>query len=267
MMAELSRSNPTGRFTGLADIYAKCRPGYPEAAVDFIVACCRLGRSSVLVDVGCGTGISTRLFARRGVSVVGIDPNDEMRGRAEAEAADPGSPPPVYRKGTAEATGLPGGYADAVLAAQAFHWFEPEAALAEFHRILKPGGWAVLIWNERDEADAFTAAYGAVVRSTGEAAAVEVPRGQAGEVLLRSDLFLNAQRALFDNEQVLDEEGVLGRALSASYAPCEPAQRADFTTALREVFARFQNGGQVILKYQTKVYLGQRRGGAPPEAK
>ena len=58
----------------------------------------------------------------------------------------------TYREGRAEATGLPTAYADVVLSAQAFHWFEPVATLREFHRILKPDGWAILMWNERDDA-------------------------------------------------------------------------------------------------------------------
>ncbi len=146
-MTELSRTNPTGRFTGLSDLYAKYRPGYPDEALDFIIQRCGLDGATTLVDVGCGTGISSRLFAARGVPVIGIEPNDEMRGRAEA--ASGGSHPrlavaPVYRAGRAEATGLPDGTAAAVLSAQAFHWFDVEPTLREFHRILRPGGRVAL---------------------------------------------------------------------------------------------------------------------------
>ena len=78
-MAELSRFNSTVRFTGLSDIYAKYRPGYPVEALDFICSRCGLRDDSVLVDVGCGTGISSRQFAARGYQVIGIEPNAEMR--------------------------------------------------------------------------------------------------------------------------------------------------------------------------------------------
>src|SRR6516162_4178169 len=115
-MPDASRYNPTGRFSGLAETYAKHRPGYPEAALDYIMQRCGLSGTSRLVDVGCGTGISTRLFAARCIPVIGIEPNDEMRARAEAEAVPAGVPVPEYRKGTAEATGLPDVSADAVLA-------------------------------------------------------------------------------------------------------------------------------------------------------
>jgi SAM-dependent methyltransferase len=258
-MAKPEGDNSVARFTGLAGIYAQCRPSYPNAAVDLIVARCGLESRSLLVDVGCGTGISSRLFARRGIPVLGLEPNAEMRARAEAEPLPPQFPPPVYREGRAEATGLAAATADTVLAAQAFHWFAPEATLREFHRILKPGGWAVLMWNERDEADPFTAAYGAVIRSTPGAARLEMARGQAGEPLLQSPFFEAAERVVLANQQQLDEEGLLGRAFSASYAPREPGLAAQFADELQRLFARSQQNGMVIVRYETSVYLGRRR--------
>jgi SAM-dependent methyltransferase len=203
------------------------------------------------VDVGCGTGISSRLFAARGIPVLGIEPNDEMRARAEAEVLPAGLPVPEYRKGTAEATELPDGCADAVLAAQAFHWFKADEALREFHRVLRPHGHVALIWNERDERDECTAAFGAVMRSGPDAAAVEAPRGRAGEALLHHPLYVDASHVVFTNEQELDEAGLLGRAFSASYAPREPAAAERFAQALREVFARHSRSGKVILRYET----------------
>src|SRR5262245_9977093 len=123
-MSSLSTHDPTGRFTGLADIYAKCRPDYPPQAVAYILAVSRLGPASVLVDVGCGTGISSRQFAARGISVIGIEPNDDMRGQAEKAECSGDLPAPRYQAGRAEDTGLPDACAGLVLAAQAFHWFE-----------------------------------------------------------------------------------------------------------------------------------------------
>jgi ubiquinone/menaquinone biosynthesis C-methylase UbiE len=255
-MSDPTRFNPTGRFSGLADLYARHRPSYPAAALDLIIERCGLDANSLLVDVGCGTGISSRLFAARGIPVLGIEPNDEMRARAEGEATPSGTVSLQYRKGQAEATGLPDGCAAAVLAAQAFHWFDAPTALREFHRILRPGGWVTLLWNERD---AFTAEYGRVMRSGPNAVAVEVTRGQAGEALLVSPLFEKAERVLLRYEQELDEEEVLGRAFSASYAPREPAAAAAFAEALRVVFNAHQRQGKVALCYETSVYLGRRR--------
>jgi SAM-dependent methyltransferase len=257
-LSKLSQENPTGRFTGLAEIYADARPGYPPAGLDFIVGHCGLSRESLVVDVGAGTGIFARLLALRGVPVIGIEPNADMRARAEAEPFPQELPAPEYRPGRAEATLLPAKITDAVLAAQAFHWFEPDAALAEFYRILKPGGWVVLVWNERDEADAFTAAYGAVIRSSPGAAAVEGPRAKAGDALRGDRRFEQAERVRFPNEQELDEEGVLRRAFSASYAPREPQAVAAFKAKLRQVFGRFQKAGRVTLSYETSVYVARK---------
>lgn len=260
-MADSPEELPGSRFTGLADLYARYRPGYPEEALDHILSRTGLGPRSLLIDVGCGTGIAARWIAARGIAVLGVEPNGDMRRRAEAESMPPGLPAPEYRAGQAEATGLPDALAEAVLSAQAFHWFDPQPALREFHRILKPGGWVILLWNERDETeDAFTAAYGQVIRTAPAARALEMSRGRAGEVLLTCALFANAEREIFRNAQVLDEEGLLGRAFSVSYAPRAEQPAREFTTALRGVFAQFQHDGKVALQYRTSVYLGQRPG-------
>jgi SAM-dependent methyltransferase len=259
-MADLSQSNPTARFTGLANIYARCRPTYPSAAIDQIVSRGRLGPHSLVVDVGCGTGISSRLFSRRGIPILGIEPNSDMRRQAELESAAPDALVPQYREGRAEVTGLANDVADVVLSAQAFHWFQCDIALREFHRILKPDGWVALMWNERDESDPFTAAYGAVVRTVKDSAAVEGPRAHAGEPLLRHPLYRDQVRLAVGNEQSCDEDGLLGRTFSSSWAPRDPTEAEAFAAAMREVFQRFQQGGQVVMRYVTSLYLGQWMG-------
>jgi SAM-dependent methyltransferase len=250
--------NPTGRFTGLSEVYAKYRPSYPSTAIDAIISGCGLTSSSLLVDVGSGTGISSRLFADRGIRVLGIEPNAEMRAAASAHAVSPGTQVVLYQDGRAEATGLPTAVADAVLAAQAFHWFDPDGALSEFHRILKPNGWAILMWNERNERDHFTAAYGAIIRNAPDALATELPRGTAGKALLASRMYAKAEKLLFCQEQTLDEEGLVGRAFSASYAPRDPDGREVWMRRLGESFARWQSNGTVRIRYETSVYLAQR---------
>jgi SAM-dependent methyltransferase len=254
-MADLSQNNPLERFTGLAGIYARCRPSYPGVALDYIVEHCGLGPGKLLVDVGCGTGIATRQFAGRGLRLLGIEPNDEMRRQAEAERKHRIAI--EYRAGRAEATGLPDASADAVLAAQAFHWFDAEAALREFQRILKPGGWVVILGNERNENDDATAAYGKIIGGTKDAAAIEGPRRRAAAALQRTTLFGRHQQRLFEHAQLVDEDGLVGRAFSASYAPKEPAAAQQFANDLRQVFARFQKDGRFRLSYVTSVDVAQ----------
>ena len=259
-MPERSSLDPTGRFTGLAQTYSQFRPGYPPHSIDFIVTRCGLGPESLLVDVGCGTGIASRLFAARRIRVIGIEPNADMRCEAVSTAGNDEAVAPVeYTVGQAEATGLPASCADAVLSAQAFHWFEPEPTLAEFHRILKPGGWVVLMWNERDERDPATAAYGDVIRTAAEASLIETTRQKRSSDRLRtSRWFRKLEQITFHNQQALDAEGLLGRAFSASYAPREESQRATWIERLTRVFDNFEQDGRIVLRYQTTIYAAQR---------
>ncbi len=251
-------ADPLNRFTGLATVYDRNRPTYPDAMIDTVIERGRLGPASLLVDVGCGTGISSRLFAARGVPVIGIEPNDDMRRQAEAVTVATG-PRPEYRPGRAEATGLPAAVADVVLAAQAFHWFEADAALRESHRLLKPGGSIALVWNERDEADPVTAEYCAIIRTAPDAAHYEGARQRAGDVLSSHPLFRDYERLTFSQEQSVDAEGLRGRAFSASYAPKDAAGRAAWTAALDELFRRRQQAKRLVLRYVTTLHLTRRR--------
>lgn len=255
-------TDPTRRFSGLADAYARFRPTYPAAAVEHVLRRCGLAAGSVLVDVGCGTGISSRAFAARGLRVIGLEPNPDMRAEAAAEPAPAGGPPPEYRDGRAEATGLETASADAVLAAQAFHWFEPATTLPEFHRILRPGGWVILLWNSVDKRDAFGKTYADLVWSLTDRARTEMHE-RSPEALRDHPLFDLQEPAYFPNEQRLDEAGLLGRAFSASYAPKDAARRETYAAALRELFLANARDGQVALPYRTEVYLAQRRGPRP----
>jgi ubiquinone/menaquinone biosynthesis C-methylase UbiE len=265
IMAELSSLDPTNRFTGLAQTYAKFRPSYPARAMDYIMARCGLNQESLLIDVGCGTGIASRLIAVRGVNVIGIEPNFEMR-CAATDSVETVGPKVTYREGRAESTGLASEVADAVLCAQAFHWFEPIPTLREFHRVLKPGGWTILMWNERDERDPITAAYGDVIRTASEAAAIEGPRQRnAGDALRTSPLFGQAEQVTFHNQQALDEEGLLGRAFSSSFAPLEGNDKQLWADRLRGVFHQYQREGTVALRYMTTLYLAQRNNGRASE--
>jgi ubiquinone/menaquinone biosynthesis C-methylase UbiE len=255
-MSDLSHLDPTSRFTGLADRYARCRPTYPPEVVDLILRQGGLGPDTLLVDVGCGTGISARLFAARGVHVVGIDPNEDML----RQAARAGGPACLsYRHGRGEETGLPDGSAQVVLCAQAFHWLDAPRALSEFHRILRTGGWVALVWNERDEEDPFTHACGEVIRTFPDTGKVEGPRQQGGKALLESALFAHGRKEEFRHAQEMDEEGLLGRVFSASYAPREGPLAEQAATQLRAVFARYQKEGRVPMRYLATVYLAQRQ--------
>jgi SAM-dependent methyltransferase len=248
----------TKRFTGLADIYAKARPTYPDTAIDYILDICNLSTGSELADIGCGTGISSQLFTERGLHVIGVEPNFDMRQKA-CELIGSVSPGTLRLvDGTAEDTKLNDSSVQAIVCAQAFHWFKHELALQEFHRILKPEGWAVLIWNERDESDHFTRAYGDAFRKLTEIDAIEVKHGASGMPLLTSEYFCKGELTHFENEQILDRESLILRAFSASYAPKETGIANRLKEMLTTAFERFQKDGEVSLKYTVAVYSAQK---------
>lgn len=252
------KKSTSERFSGLAQSYSKSRPSYPKSAIDFIFETCQLNAGSTVVDVGCGTGISTRLFARDGVHVIGVEPNEDMLSQAkENDTASGGIL--EYFSGTAEETGLPDSCANLVLCAQAFHWFRSHESLAEFCRVLKNEGYCALIWNERDHKIEATAAYGDVVIKYSNDPAIELKRGASGKDLILSDLFQMIGVFEFTNSQTLDLDDLLGRAFSTSYMPHEGEQLEKAQSEIREVFAQHAKDGLMTLSYVTTLYLAQKK--------
>jgi SAM-dependent methyltransferase len=129
-------------FGAVADRYARARPGYPAAAVEWLLEAAP-GRD--VVDLAAGTGKLTQVLVEVAANVVAVEPDAGMR--AALAVAVPGVD---AHAGTAEDIPLPDASADAVLAAQAFHWFDPEPACTEIARVLRPGGVLGLLWNLRD---------------------------------------------------------------------------------------------------------------------
>ena len=248
----LHEMNPTTRFGDRAEDYAKHRPSYPAPAIDAVLA--GLGDPSRLLaaDIGAGTGIFSRLLADRGVTVLAVEPNAPMR-----QAAAP-HPRVRWRDGTAEATGVDPASVDLVVCAQAFHWFRPSAALIEFHRILRARGRLALVWNRRSITDPFTLGY----RDALLAAGVQSPMERMDfdpSVVCENGLFTPPQLAEFANDQVLDLDGFLGRAMSASYVPKSGPEADQLVETLRALHTRFRDAeGRVTLRHTTQVWLSQR---------
>ncbi|HEY4155308.1 MAG TPA: class I SAM-dependent methyltransferase, partial [Puia sp.] len=136
-------NNSTERFSNRVNDYVKYRPGYPAAIVNYLQDHFDLTIDKQIADIGSGTGISTALFLDAGYPVRAVEPNKEMR-KKSVELLNH-YPKYTAVDGKAENTTLPAGSVDAVVAGQAFHWFDAEKAKAEFKRILKPAGLVVLI--------------------------------------------------------------------------------------------------------------------------
>jgi len=249
----------TNRFTGRAGDYARHRPGYPPEIVEWMALDCGLREGSVVADIGCGTGIVTKMVLDAGARVVGVEPNGDMRGACgDALGANPHL---SLSDGTAEATGLADASVDIVVAAQAMHWFDLDRARAEYRRILRPDGWAVAIWNERRlHGDPFHEAYEALLREHGTDYAAIRQRDIPPEKL-RAFLGPTTYRLrVVDNAQEHDFEGLLGRLLSASYVPRPDSPRYPaLVAAAREAFDAYALDGKVRIAYQTQWHAGQLR--------
>jgi SAM-dependent methyltransferase len=122
---------------GFADVYDRYRPSPPSEVLEVLTFAAGVERPSLVVDLGCGTGLATRAWAERAEQVVGVEPNPRMIERAR-EAT--GQPNVQYVEAYAAETELPAGQADLVTSFQAFHWMEPQPVLAEAARLLRDGG-------------------------------------------------------------------------------------------------------------------------------
>ncbi len=246
-------TNTTERFSNRVEDYVKYRPGYPPEVLRLFRNEMSLTPDSVVADIGSGTGISAKMFLENGNTVYAIEPNDPMRVASEEFLAGFAKFHSV--NGTAEKTTLPDGVADIVIAAQAFHWFRPDEARKEFQRILKKGGFAALIWNERQtDTTGFLREYEDLILKYGRDYR-EVRHDKITDGLIRDFFQQDFNTAVFSNGQSLDLDGLKGRTLSSSYMPT----RSDplfqpMIVDLSALFAKHEEKGRIEVLYDTKVY-------------
>ena len=240
--------NPTERFTRRAGHYVAGRPSYPPAAIDAIFEGLGNPRALTVVDLGAGTGISSRLLADRGAAVLAVEPNVAMRAAAESH------PNVEWIDGTAERTTLQEGCADVVAAFQAFHWFDHADALREMLRVLRPGGRAAVVYNERDEDDEFTAAYGDVVRRY-QSDETELRRHEGRELFVAYPAWRNVRTLSFRNVVAMDRAKLHARANSTSYLPQSGQTADDLHECLDALFDSYARAGTVEMHMQTLVLV------------
>jgi SAM-dependent methyltransferase len=245
-------ADATRRFSSRVDNYVRFRPGYPLDIIKLLERECGLQPKQVIADIGSGTGILSQMFLDRLYTVICVEPNAEMRAAGEMMLKR-------YSRfysvaGTAEATTLKPHSLNLIMAGQAYHWFDSAAAAKEFRRVLIPGGWVVLIWNNRQtDTTAFLQDYEALLHEfCDDYQAVD---HKSSDPAMPGVAF---KRFEFPNAQFFDYEGVQGRLLSSSYAP-EPGhiKHNAMLARLREIFDAHQEDGQVGFLYTTRVYIGQ----------
>jgi ubiquinone/menaquinone biosynthesis C-methylase UbiE len=235
-------------FSRSADAYDRARPDYPAAAVAWLAERLGLRPGRTVVDLAAGTGKITRPLAATGAEVVAIEPVAEMRARIGDAAA--GS-----LDGTAEAIPLADASADAVTVAQAFHWFDGPAALAEIHRVLRPGGALALVWNRRPLEDPAHAAIERIIAPhRGDA-----PAHRSGAWRAAFDattLFGPLEERTFAHSRPHDADALADRVGSTSFvAALDDGPQADVIAAVRALAAE----GPVELPYVCEVLVCDRR--------
>lgn len=248
----------TERFSNRVEHYVRSRPSYPAVALDLLEESCGSFKGATLADIGCGTGILANLLLDRGAEVIGIEPNAPMREAGERLLKSyPGF---HMQAGTAESTGLNDESVDGIAAAQAFHWFDPPRARAEFVRILRPGGFVALLWNTRvkeglpfqEEFEQFVQQFSIDYNKINHSET-------AGEEIIRR-FFAPASclYAAYPHQQLFDFDGLLSRVLSSSFMP--DAQHPQFPAmreALQALYRRHAHQGRVSFDYKTEMYFGR----------
>ncbi len=249
-------SNATSRFSDRVENYVRYRPGYPLEVLTTLKTECGLASSHVVADIASGTGLWTRMLLENGNAVFGIEPNVDMRAAGERLLARFQRFTSVA--GNAEATDLPAQSVDFVTAAQAAHWFDCEQARREFVRILKPGGWLVLLWNQRlTDSTTFLRDYEQLLLDYGTDYE-EVRHEHTTDAVHKFFDPAPFEQRVFEMRQEFDYAGVEGRLLSSSYAPGpEHSKHVPMLRELRHIFDACAVEGRVAFEYKTRVYFGQ----------
>lgn len=247
-------------FSGKAADYQAARPDYPLALLQHLRQ--GLPAAAHVVDLGAGTGLLSAGLLQQGLRVTAVEPSPAMRSAAEqALGQEPGF---ASSAGSAEATGLAQGCADLITAAQAFHWFDIEAARRECLRLLKPGAQVALIWNDRvredplqQELDALFDAFGGARRA---AQKQHMGQGDEAERAGLPQFFGGVVPASlhWPHTHWLDEAGLASLAFSRSYIPARASDEGQVLLGqLKHLFARFANGPRLAMRYRTLAVIGR----------
>jgi SAM-dependent methyltransferase len=234
-------------FARSADAYDRARPDYPPDAIAWLAERMGLRAGRTVVDLAAGTGKLTRPLAATGAETIAIEPVAEMRARIGPTAAR-------ALDGTAEAMPLPDASADAVTVGQAFHWFDGPAALAEIHRVLRPGGTLALVWNRRPLDHPVHAEIERIIAPYHR----DEPRHRSGawrEVFEATTLFGPLEERAFEHSRPHEADALADRVGSTSFiAALDDGPRGEVIAAVRAL----ASDGPVDLPYVCEVFVCDR---------
>jgi len=246
----------TERFSDRVANYIKYRPTYPQQVIDSIFSECQIETGARVADIGSGSGIFSQLLLAADLRVFAVEPNETMRAAAEQLLSGHANFTSV--DGRSECTNLADASIDLVTAAQAFHWFDGEATKLEFSRILKPGGYLALVWNQRRLDQPFHQDYERMLRR------YATDYNSVNHMNLTDedfDKFVYPAKFTtfeFENSQHFDLTGFLGRMQSSSYTPKNnTAEHGKLIAAAEELFNRYEADGSVRFEYTTRLYIAR----------
>ncbi|MBN2532836.1 MAG: class I SAM-dependent methyltransferase [Spirochaetales bacterium] len=252
----INKLNPAYRFTGISDVYNRFRPGYPKEIIDVLKENYHLSSSSIVADIGSGTGKLSGLFLHNGNNVYCVEPNDEMRNVAEECFSM--NPNFISINGCAEKTDLPGKSIDFIVIGQAFHWFHKHETKKELLRIIRENGVIALIWNKRDNKNRFMNEYNDIIKKNcPEYKKIGYNLNNKKEIMN----FFKPDKVhfhVFKNMQVLKIDELTGRARSSSYFPGEDSKY--YKTAINELeklFHRYENNKRIEFLYNSFMYVSR----------
>lgn len=245
--------NNTTKFDGKGEVYAKARPRYALELFEYIKNTLQIPEGSVFADIGSGTGIFSEQLLNSGYLVYAIEPNMDMRKKAEEKLS-------AYQNfisvdGTDSNAAISNQGVDCITVAQAFHWFDAEAFKKECRRILKSYGKVLIIYNTRDESEECNKALADLHRKY-------CPDFQGFSKGMNDEkcrAFFDNQCDVFraDNSQSYDRQGYINRILSSSYSLSESDDGfAEYITEINHLFDVFSNDGTLIVPMHTVAYIG-----------
>jgi SAM-dependent methyltransferase len=244
-------------YEACVERYERGRPGYPTDALACLAERIGIRAGRDIVELGAGTGKLTELLVHTGARITAIEPVDAMR-----EALERNCPTVTALDGIAEAIPLADASADAVIVAQAFHWFDGERALAEIHRVLRPERALGLLWNVRDEASDWSERLTAIFdRLAGNGPRYRDMRWRAA--FERTDRFAPLHHQVAYHVHQLSRETFLDRVLSVSYVASAPeAERARVVEEVKTLLdsdPQLAGTDVLVIPYRTDVYWCARR--------